>query len=96
MYEAARIDGVSGWQILWKLTIPSLIPITFINIVYTIVTVSTFSTSAVIQKIQTDMYRPEKGATPGPLMDLLSVMLAIIGLFVLINVIYRKKGGERS
>jgi len=67
MYEAARIDGASGWQILWKLTIPSLIPITFINIVYTIVTVSTFSTNAVIQKIQTDMYRPERGlGTPRP------------------------------
>jgi len=98
MYEAARIDGASGWQILWKLTIPSLIPITFINIVYTIVTVSTFSTSAVIQKIQTDMYRPEKGLGYASALSWIYflVMLAIIGLFVLINVIYRKKGGERS
>jgi len=98
IYEAARIDGASGWQILWKLTIPSLIPITFINIVYTIVTVSTFSTSAVIQKIQTDMYRPEKGLGYASALSWIYflVMLAIIGLFVLINVIYRKKGGERS
>ncbi|NLX32734.1 MAG: sugar ABC transporter permease [Thermotogaceae bacterium] len=98
MYEAARIDGASGWQILWKLTIPSLIPITFINIVYTIVTVSTFSTSAVIQKIQTDLYRPEKGLGYASALSWIYflVMLAIIGLFVLINVIYRKKGGERS
>ncbi|HPE53876.1 sugar ABC transporter permease [Mesotoga prima] len=98
MYEAARIDGASGWQILWKLTIPSLIPITFINIVYTIVTVSTFSTSAVIQKIQTDMYRPEKGLGYASALSWIYflVMLAIIGMFVLINVIYRKKGGERS
>ncbi len=88
----------SGVQILWKLTIPSLIPITFINIVYTIVTVSTFSTSAVIQKIQTDMYRPEKGLGYASALSWIYflVMLAIIGLFVLINVIYRKKGGERS
>ena len=98
MYEAARIDGASGWQILWKLTIPSLIPITFINIVYTIVTVSTFSTSAVIQKIQTDMYRPERGLGYASALSWIYflVMLAIIGLFGLINVIYRKKGGERS
>ena len=98
MYEAARIDGASGWQILWKLTFPSLIPITFTNIVYTIVTVSTFSTSAVIQKIQTDMYRPEKGLGYASALSWIYflVMLAIIGLFVLINVIYRKKGGERS
>ena len=98
MYEAARIDGASGWQILWKLTIPSLIPITFINIVYTIVTVSTFSTNAVIQKIQTDMYRPERGLGYASALSWIYflVMLAIIGLFGLINVIYRKKGGERS
>ena len=98
MYEAARIDGASGWQILWKLTIPSLIPRTFINIVYTIVTVSTFSTNAVIQKIQTDMYRPERGLGYASALSWIYflVMLAIIGLFVLINAIYRKKGGERS
>jgi len=98
MYEAARIDGASGWQILWKLTIPSLIPITFINIVYTIVTVSTFSTNAVIQKIQTDMYRPERGLGYASALSWIYflVMLAIIGLFVLINMIYRKEGGERS
>ena len=26
MLEAARIDGANGWQILWKITIPTVMP----------------------------------------------------------------------
>lgn len=61
MYEAARIDGASNWQLLWKLTLPILAPLITVNIIYTVVTVSTYSINPVIDKIQTDMYRPELG-----------------------------------
>jgi len=61
MYEAAKIDGASRWQILWKITMPVLAPLTFVNIIYTIVTLSTFATSPIVKKILVDMYRPERG-----------------------------------
>jgi ABC-type sugar transport system permease subunit len=61
MYEAAKIDGASKWQLLWKLTLPILTPLITVNIIYTVVTVSTYSINPVIDKIQTDMYRPELG-----------------------------------
>lgn len=37
MYEAARIDGASGWEIFWKLTIVQLKPMALINAIFTIV-----------------------------------------------------------
>ncbi len=37
IYEAASIDGASGWEIFWKITFPSLIPLMMINVVYTTV-----------------------------------------------------------
>lgn len=40
-YEAARIAGANGWDIFWKITIPKIAPIIFLNIVYTIVDAST-------------------------------------------------------
>lgn len=40
IYEAASIDGASGWEIFWKITFPSLIPLMMINIVYTTVVYS--------------------------------------------------------
>lgn len=45
-YEAARIEGANGWDIFWKITIPKIAPIIFLNIVYTIVDASTAYGSA--------------------------------------------------
>ncbi|QAV32641.1 sugar ABC transporter permease [Fervidobacterium changbaicum] len=93
MYEAAKIDGASRWQILWKITMPVLAPLTFVNTVYTIVTLSTFATSPIIKKILVDMYRPERGlgyASALAWIYFLSI-LAVIGIFSLISAIYRRK-----
>lgn len=45
-YEAARIDGANAWDLFWKITIPKIAPIIFLNIVYTIVDASTAYGSA--------------------------------------------------
>jgi len=37
LYEAARIEGATGWDEFWKITFPSLTPVLFLNVVYTIV-----------------------------------------------------------
>ena len=36
-YEAARIEGAGNWDIFWKITVPKISPIIFLNIVYSIV-----------------------------------------------------------
>lgn len=40
-YEAARIEGAGSWDIFWKITVPKISPIIFLNIVYCIVDAST-------------------------------------------------------
>ena len=37
VYEAAKVDGASGWDCFWKITFPALIPLMYINIIYTTV-----------------------------------------------------------
>lgn len=37
LYEAAKIDGATEWEIFWKITIPMISPIMLLNMVYTLV-----------------------------------------------------------
>ena len=37
LYEAARVDGATEWEQIWKITVPMLSPIMLLNVVYTIV-----------------------------------------------------------
>lgn len=37
IYEAAHMDGASGWESFWKITVPMLSPIIFVNIIYTVI-----------------------------------------------------------
>jgi ABC-type sugar transport system permease subunit len=56
IYEAASIDGASGWESFWKITLPSLSTTTLIVAIYTIVTLSHFSENKVIQYIYGKTY----------------------------------------
>lgn len=60
-YEAAMIDGASPWEAFWKLTLPSLVPMIIVNVIYTIVTYSIFSLNPVIDHIQRNMFRVDTG-----------------------------------
>jgi len=42
IYEAASIDGASPWDRFWKITLPSIMPLVSVNIIYTVVTMSLF------------------------------------------------------
>ncbi len=35
VYEAAKVDGASPWECFWKITFMELIPLMYINIIYT-------------------------------------------------------------
>lgn len=37
LYEAARIDGATEWELFWRVTIPMISPMMLLNLVYTIV-----------------------------------------------------------
>lgn len=37
LYDAGRCDGGSDWQLFWKITLPMITPILWLNVVYTVV-----------------------------------------------------------
>lgn len=48
IYEASMIDGASPWESFWKITLPSIMPLITVSIVYTVVSMSVFSLNEVI------------------------------------------------
>jgi ABC-type sugar transport system permease subunit len=56
LYEAARIDGASPWESFWKITLPLLMPLVLVNIIYTVVNISTFALNEIIMFIKDNMF----------------------------------------
>ncbi|MBU1093818.1 MAG: sugar ABC transporter permease [Firmicutes bacterium] len=86
IYEAARVDGAGPWESFWKITLPSLSNLVFINIIYTIVLLATFSENAVIVSIKSNMFNINTGYGMASAMAWVYfiVVMLIIGLVALI------------
>lgn len=88
IYEAAKIDGGSGWECFWKITLPNLKPLILLNTVYTIVFISGNSQNPIIMLIQQSMFSgtKEKGYGYASAMAWLYsiVVLVLVGLFALL------------
>lgn len=48
VYEASMIDGASPWESFWKITLPSIMPLITISVIFTVVSMSVFSLNEVI------------------------------------------------
>jgi len=55
-YEAAKIDGASGWECFWKITAPAIRPMVFLNAIYTVVWLATSGQNPVINQIAVFMH----------------------------------------
>jgi len=50
-YEAAKIEGATGWEVFWKITFPIISPITIMNIIYTIIATFRDYSNVVINEV---------------------------------------------
>ena len=56
LYEAAHVEGCSGWESFWKITFPMVSPLLLVNAIYTIIDFFTKSNNRVMEKISEVMY----------------------------------------
>ena len=50
-YEVASIEGATGWEAFWKITVPSIAPMTVVAIVYTMIDMLLGDSSAIYSLI---------------------------------------------
>ena len=93
MYEAAKIDGASGWESFWKITLPNVRSIILLNAVYTVVTLATGGTNAIIELIYTATYTATKGYSYGMAMSW--IYTAIIAVILLVVFLLLKEKSDK-
>ncbi len=52
LYEAAHMEGATGWEAFWKITFPLISPLLLVNVVYTIVDSFTAPDNVLLELIQ--------------------------------------------
>ena len=61
LYEAAKIDGGSGWECFWKITIPTIKPMILLNAIYTIIWLATSGQNPMINLVYNNMFSTNRG-----------------------------------
>lgn len=61
IYESCQIDGASGWETFWKVTLPMISPIILVNVIYTIIDAFTSASNKVMEYIDSVYNSPNNG-----------------------------------
>ena len=94
LYEAAKIDGASGWESFWKITLPTVRPMILLNAIYTVVTLATGGTNTIIELIYSVTFQQaNKGYGYG--MALSWLYTAIIAVILLIVFLLFKEKSDK-
>ncbi len=103
LYEAAKIDGGSGWECFWKITLPTIRPMILLNAIYTVVFLSADETSnAIITYLAGFMTTPRGGYSRTSALGWMYsiIILVFIGLVALVLMekrdIYAKQAAKRK
>jgi len=88
IYEAARIDGASLWEIFWKIRLPSLYPMIMVNVVYTTVMFSISSLNPIIDHILANMFKMQTGFGYAAALSWIYFMIILLVLMITLGVLH--------
>ncbi len=84
LYEAAKIDGGSGWECFWKITLPTIKPMILLNAVYTVIFLSGNEQNELINMIESAMFSGTKEKGYGYASAMAWMYSVVITLIVLL------------
>jgi ABC-type sugar transport system permease subunit len=99
IYEAADIDGANGWEKLWKITLPGIVPFILIASVYTVVDQFTMPSNPMMGMIKYNMIEGTRGlgyATAMGWLYVLFVLIIVGAIFLIFKNVFtlrERKGG---
>ena len=84
LYEAAKIDGGSGWECFWKITLPTIKPMILLNAVYSVIFLSSNEQNELINMIESAMFSGTKEKGYGYASAMAWMYALIVTLIVLL------------
>jgi len=101
LYEAAKVDGATEWEMFWKITLPMISPIMLLNIIYTLVDSFTDVTNPILAYIQSNAFtslRFEYAAAMGWIYFLFIIIVVVCVMSILNRYIFlaEVKGGAKN
>ena len=82
IYESCQIDGASGWETFWKVTLPMVSPMILVNAIYTVIDAFTASSNTVMTYIDS-VYNGASGANGNVIASAMSWMYFLIVILVI-------------
>ena len=84
LYEAAKIEGATSWEIFWKVTFPNVTPIILVNLVYTIIDSITDYSNELMRMIDSTAFTQMRYSHACTMSWVFFVLLfALVGLIML-------------
>ena len=93
LYEAAKIDGASGWESFWKITLPTVKPLILLNSIYTVVTLATGGSNEIIELIYTATYTATQGYSYAMAMSWIYTLLVAV-ILVIVFLLLKEKSDK--
>lgn len=81
VFEAAQVEGLTGWEMFWKITLPMISPMILVNIVYTAVDSFGASGSDLLNIIERETYTLD---SPGTASAMSMIYFAASALVILV------------
>lgn len=92
LYEAASVEGCSGWESFWKITFPMVSPLLLVNCIYTIIDFFMKNDNQVMERINKVMYQQfkfgESAAMSWTYFAIAAVFIALCSFIISMGVHY--------
>ena len=83
IYEAAQVEGATGWESFWKITFPMISPIILVNAVYTIVDSFTRESNPMMTLIYNYSFKEVKYGIASAISWIYFIIIAVVIVIVM-------------
>lgn len=82
IFEAAHVEGATGWDVFWKISLPMISPLILVCVVYSVIDSFTNISNPVIESIHTTSFEKIKFGTGSAMAISYMIIMAVILLIV--------------